>query len=126
MRDKILGMNPHVVVVSYGGPVEGGTTVVDKVRKVPGVVAGRPFVYGQAMLTVGRSGVGCGGARYRSGVGGQVVDVEKHLTSGSLANLAARHSVTLRRRRAAERSTCRASSSAPSWRASSGSPPTTS
>ena len=97
LRDKILGMNPHVVVVSYGGPVEGGAAVVDQVRKVPGVVAAGPFVYGQAMLTVGRSASGVVVRGIDPVSAGAVVDVEKHLTSGSLGNLAARHAITLPR-----------------------------
>jgi lipoprotein-releasing system permease protein len=95
LRDKILGMNPHVVVVSYGGPVEGGPGVVDKVRAVPGVVAAAPFIYGQAMLTVGRSASGVVVRGIDPAATGGVVDVEKHLKSGSLDNLARQHPVTL-------------------------------
>src|SRR5207248_10800272 len=63
LRDKILGMNPHIVVVSYGGPVEGDPALVERVRRVEGGTAAAPFVYGQAMLAVGRraAGVGVGG-----------------------------------------------------------------
>ncbi len=39
LRDKILGMNPHIVVVSYAGPVDGDPAIVDRIRKVPGVAA---------------------------------------------------------------------------------------
>src|SRR4029077_6069109 len=58
LRDKILGMNPHVVVVSYAGPAPADPTLVEKVRGVDGVAAAAPFVYGQAMLAVGRSAAG--------------------------------------------------------------------
>src|SRR5436309_1267370 len=58
LRDKILGFNPHVVVMSYGGTLGDDATLVERVRQVPGVVAAAPFVYGQAMLAVGRSAAG--------------------------------------------------------------------
>src|SRR5262245_40810783 len=46
LRDKILGMNPHVVVVSYSGPVPGDPNLVRTVSGVPGVTAAAPVVYG--------------------------------------------------------------------------------
>lgn len=95
LRDKILGFNPHVVVVSYGGALGGTDDALTRIRGVDGVKAAAPFVYGQAMITVGRavSGVVVRGVDPES-VGG-VVDVERHLASGSLAALATPHKVTL-------------------------------
>src|SRR5437870_9432264 len=52
LRDKILGMNPHIVVASYGGPLEGDPALVERTRAVAGVVAAEHFVYGQALLAV--------------------------------------------------------------------------
>jgi len=95
LRDKILGFNPHVVVVSYGSALPGDAATVDKVRAVPGVVAAAPFVYGQAMLTVGRSAAGVVVRGVDPVAAGAVVDVERHLESGSLAALAAPHPVKL-------------------------------
>jgi lipoprotein-releasing system permease protein len=95
LRDKILGFNPHVVVVSYGGTLNDDPATVDKVRAVPGVVAAAPFVYGQAMLTVGRSAAGVVVRGVDPASAGAVVDVERHLQSGSLASLAEPHKVTL-------------------------------
>ena len=34
LRDKILGMNPHVVVMSYGGALPGDPSLVERVRWV--------------------------------------------------------------------------------------------
>src|SRR6185369_770805 len=47
LRDKILGFNPHVVVMSYGGAVGTDGHALESVRRVPGVVAASPFIYGQ-------------------------------------------------------------------------------
>ncbi len=95
LRDKILGMNPHIVVVSYGGPLEGDPTLVDRTRKVDGVVAAQPFVYGQAMLAVGRSAAGVVVRGIDPHAAGAVVDVERHLQSGTLDELGRTHAVTL-------------------------------
>jgi len=95
LRDKILGFNPHVVVVSYGGPVPDDPALVAKIRGVPGVVAAAPLVYGQAMLSVGRSASGIVVRGIDPAQAGAVVDIESHLESGSLAALGAAHPVTL-------------------------------
>ena len=95
LRDKILGMNPHIVVVSYGGPLEGDPALVERTRAVAGVVAAEPFVYGQAMLAVGRSAAGVVVRGIDPRAAGAVVDLERHLESGTLAALAESHPVTL-------------------------------
>ena len=95
LRDKILGFNPHVVVMSYGGALADEPALVDRVREVPGVVAAAPFVYGQAMLAVGRSAAGVVVRGVDPQAAGAVVDVERHLENGSLAALAEAHPVTL-------------------------------
>ena len=95
LRDKILGMNPHIVVVSYSGTIEGDQALVDRVRDVPGVAAAGAFVYGQAMLAVGRAAAGVVVRGIDPAAAGAVVDVERHLQSGTLAELAVPHPVTL-------------------------------
>ena len=95
LRDKILGFNPHIVVVSYAGPVPAEPGLVDKVTSVPGVSAAAPFTYGQAMLTVGRTASGVVVRGIDPARAGAVVDVERHLQSGRLDGLAKLHPVTL-------------------------------
>jgi len=95
LRDKILGMNPHIVVVSYGGPLAGDPSLVERTRAVAGVVAAEPFVYGQAMLAVGRSAAGVVVRGIDPQMAGAVVDLERHLESGTLAALAHPYPITL-------------------------------
>src|SRR5512139_2351728 len=45
LRDRILGFNPHIVLVSYAGTIKDVDHVVERVRRVPGVVAAAPLVY---------------------------------------------------------------------------------
>src|SRR6185295_9494447 len=51
LRDRILGFNPHVVVLGVSGAVPDYAGVVERVQHVPGVVAAAPFVSGQVMLS---------------------------------------------------------------------------
>jgi lipoprotein-releasing system permease protein len=47
LRDKILGTNPHIWVMTYGESMrmEQWRPVAERVRRVPGVVAAAPFVH---------------------------------------------------------------------------------
>ncbi|MEE9614651.1 MAG: lipoprotein-releasing ABC transporter permease subunit [Thermodesulfobacteriota bacterium] len=56
LKEKILGVNAHVVVMEFGGAMSGYEEVAEGVRRVDGVVGATPFIYGQAMLS-SRSGV---------------------------------------------------------------------
>ncbi len=50
LRDKILGFNAHVVVLSYEGTVMDPTAAMKIVQETPGVVAASPFVYSEVMM----------------------------------------------------------------------------
>ncbi|MBN1522609.1 MAG: lipoprotein-releasing ABC transporter permease subunit [Candidatus Aureabacteria bacterium] len=49
LKEKIIGMNPHVVISTYD-LMEGFDSVVEQTRKLPGVSYVYPFVEGQAMM----------------------------------------------------------------------------
>src|ERR1043165_8837994 len=55
LRDRILGFNPHIVLVSYAGAIRDPDTVLTKVRETKGVAAAEPLVYSQVMLSTGQS-----------------------------------------------------------------------
>ncbi len=95
LRKKILGFNPHVTVVSYAGGIEGWQKAVGDARAVPGVVAAAPVIYGQAMLSLGRSVSGVVVRGIDPAHAGQVIDVEDHLRGGTLAGLGRPHEITL-------------------------------
>jgi len=50
LRNKILGINSHVVLMEYHGMMKNYPQVMGEVQEVPGVVATTPFIYNQAML----------------------------------------------------------------------------
>ncbi len=58
-RDKILGVNSHIVVQKFGGGMPQYDEVLAKVRNHPEVIGATPYVYGQSMITTGTGGSGC-------------------------------------------------------------------
>lgn len=58
LRNKILGINSHVLVMEYSGSMRNHPKVMRGVAQVPGVVASTPFIYSQAMLKRGGSVTG--------------------------------------------------------------------
>jgi lipoprotein-releasing system permease protein len=55
LRDKILGINAHVILMEYSGPMKNYERVKSDISSIPGVVASTPFIYTQAMLKNGDS-----------------------------------------------------------------------
>jgi lipoprotein-releasing system permease protein len=89
LRDRILGFNPHIVLVSYAGTIANPDEVVQKVRDTPGVAAAAPLVYSQVMLSSGQSVSGVVVRGVPAEMEEAVIDLKAHLTSGSLAGLGA-------------------------------------
>jgi len=55
LRDKILGINAHIILMEYSGPMKNYERVKSDISSIPGVVASTPFIYTQAMLKNGDS-----------------------------------------------------------------------
>lgn len=55
LRNRILGVNSHIVLMEYGSSIKEYKEVMRQVGEVEGVVASTPFIYSQAMLRRGQS-----------------------------------------------------------------------
>ncbi len=51
LRDKILGVNAHIIISAYDGTLENYHHMTDKVEKIPGVTGVTPFIYSEVMLS---------------------------------------------------------------------------
>ncbi|MBI1912350.1 MAG: lipoprotein-releasing ABC transporter permease subunit [Deltaproteobacteria bacterium] len=51
LKEKILGINAHVVVTGLGQGMKDYGHVTEEVKKVPGVTGATPFTYDQAMIS---------------------------------------------------------------------------
>ncbi len=58
LRNKILGINSHILIMEYSGAMRDHPRVMREAVQVPGVVAATPFIYSQAMLKRGGSVTG--------------------------------------------------------------------
>jgi len=87
LKEKILGTNAHIVVMSGAGPMEGYPKLLKKVQAIDGVVASTPFIYNQVMLSSGRnvSGVVLRGIDVKTDA--QVTNLHKSIVGGSLQAL---------------------------------------
>jgi len=87
LKDKILGTNAHVVVLSNSGEIRDYTAGMAKLKKVPGVVAATPFIYSQVMLSTGAnvSGVVLRGIEPQTDV--SVTNLSKSLVEGKLPDV---------------------------------------
>jgi lipoprotein-releasing system permease protein len=87
LKEKILGTNAHVVVLSTTGAMDEYHPLLDKVRKMDGVVAATPFIYNQVMLSSGRnvSGVVLRGIDVATDA--KVTNLHKSMVEGNLQKL---------------------------------------
>ncbi len=92
LRDRILSFNPQVVVLSFNGIIRSYEDVVERVAHVPAVVAAAPFIYGQVMVTARDKVIGAV-VRAVGPDSGKVIDLQRHLTAGTVAELARLHAV---------------------------------
>ncbi|MFQ5667337.1 MAG: lipoprotein-releasing ABC transporter permease subunit [Candidatus Binatia bacterium] len=94
LRDRILGFNPQVIVLSFNGTILDYQHLVQRIDKVPGVVAAAPFVYGQIMLSAQQHVTGAVVRGVGPGSEG-VIDLQRHLKEGSVAALGRLYDVPL-------------------------------
>ncbi|WP_319584990.1 lipoprotein-releasing ABC transporter permease subunit [uncultured Pseudodesulfovibrio sp.] len=87
LRDKILGVNAHILVTSMRGGISDYQGLADEAKKVPGVTGVTPFVYSEVMLST-RTGVK--GVVLRGidpNTSSSVLSLSKDMISGSVSRL---------------------------------------
>jgi lipoprotein-releasing system permease protein len=87
LRDRLLGINAHVVLVKSGDQLRDYEKLVEQVRQAKGVVAASPSIYGQVMLTSGPRVSGVVVRGIDPDRVNQVVDIERYIKEGSLQSL---------------------------------------
>ena len=50
LRDKILGSNAHLVVLSYEGNFDMPKDTISNIESIDGITAAAPFVYSEMMI----------------------------------------------------------------------------
>jgi lipoprotein-releasing system permease protein len=87
-RDKVLGVNAHVIVLKRSSYFGEYREIMAKLRAVPGVVGVAPFTINPMMVTRGgRTATGVLLKGVEPGLVAEVLDLPRHLTVGSLDGL---------------------------------------
>ncbi len=84
LREKILGVSSHVVILSYDGPMKDYSKIESQAAKFPGVTGASPFIYGQAMMASENNVAGSVVRGIDPGTAGSVTNVEQALGRGLL------------------------------------------
>jgi len=87
LRDKILGVNAHIVVSNAQGTFKGHSSLQNKIKKIPGIIEVNPFIYSEVML---RSPYGVKGAALRGinpHTAENALNLKTTMSKGSLSSL---------------------------------------
>ena len=82
LREKILGVSSHIVVLSYDGPMKDFTEIKKDVVDFPGVVGASPFIYGQGMISSERNVSGSVIRGVDPNTAGKVTSIEQAIGNG--------------------------------------------
>lgn len=93
LRDQIIGINAHILVQQFGGEIDNPDQLKKEVLSVNGVVAATPYIYGQALVSSGKSSSGIVLRGIDPESAGKVINLESQMLSGSIEDLAADHSL---------------------------------
>lgn len=87
-REKVLGVNAHVLVLKYATDFREYRQVMEKMKQVPGVTGVAPFVINPMMITHGeRTATGVLLKGVDPGKVKDVLDLPQHIVEGSLDGL---------------------------------------
>jgi len=99
-REKVLGVNAHVLVLKYASDFREYRRVMDDMKKVPGVIGVAPFVINPMMIThADRTATGVLLKGVDPAKVEQVLDLPRHIIEGSLDGLRLTDSKPAERRR---------------------------
>jgi lipoprotein-releasing system permease protein len=99
-REKVLGVNAHVLVLKYASDFREYRKVMDQVKTVPGVTGVAPFVINPMMVTHGhRTATGVLLKGIDAARASQVLDLPRHIREGNMKGLRLEGSKPPERRR---------------------------
>jgi len=88
-RDKILGINSHIVVQKFGDNVREYDDLSARIKTIPGVSGVTPYIYSQAMITGGEGGTGAVLRGIEPETASTVLSLAAQIKYGSLDGLSA-------------------------------------
>jgi len=82
LRDKILGVSSHLVILSYDGPIKDYDKITDETLEVKDIVGASPFIYGQGMIASERNVSGSVVRGIDPATAGKVTNIEQAIGRG--------------------------------------------
>lgn len=86
-RDKILGINSHIVVQKFGEVIADYQAQTPVIEAQPGVVGVTPYLTSQVMITAGVGGTGAVLRGIDPASVGSVLSLDKHMLQGNIDDL---------------------------------------
>jgi lipoprotein-releasing system permease protein len=87
LQRKILGVNAHIIVASYGGGIKDYKSLKQKIDNIQGVRYSSPFVYGQVMLSFGNRAHGIIVRGIDPDLESETTDILRYIKQGGLGSL---------------------------------------
>lgn len=87
LREKILGVNSHIIVQQRGSEIAGYQELAGKIAGIPGVIGTMPYIYAQTMITSGGSGSGVVVRGIDADSAITTLSIGKHMVEGRLNSL---------------------------------------
>jgi len=87
LQKKILGVNAHLILLSYDGRVKGQELLRERIAQVKGIKGSSPFIYGQAMLGLGGRAHGVVVRGIEPELEVKTTDILKDLKEGGISGL---------------------------------------
>ena len=84
LRDKILGINSHIIVQKLGQEMSNYREIAAEVRSLPGVTGVTPYIYSQSMISAGNGGTGVVLRGIDPDSSASVLKLKDHVIYGSL------------------------------------------
>ncbi len=87
LRDKILGVNAHIIVSAFTGGIHDHQPLAELCRQVPGVTGVTPFVYSEVMLSASGGVKGVVLRGIETSTADQVLSLTRDMVDGSVKDL---------------------------------------
>ncbi|UCG77486.1 MAG: lipoprotein-releasing ABC transporter permease subunit [Nitrospirota bacterium] len=87
LQNKILGVNAHVVVLSFSGGIPDYEEVLEKAKEVDGVRAASPFLMGQVMLAKNKRAHGVYIRGIETKYETETTEIHRHMRDGQLSDI---------------------------------------
>ncbi|MEW6002420.1 MAG: lipoprotein-releasing ABC transporter permease subunit [Nitrospirota bacterium] len=93
LQNKILGVNAHVIVLSYTGTMSGYEEIIRKIKGEEDIVSSAPFIMGQAMVSYGKKAHGV----FLKGIDPErevkTTEIFKYIKEGNVRDLSAKDKI---------------------------------